>query len=397
MSWVAEAGSAIYGIYSMIVDLNRREKRSFLDPARNCMRLAALLILLAMTFSMAEAKEPVTGQVTEGDLITYYYNVSNIGDVNLTDVKVIDDKVVPIYMKGDANNDSWLNLGEIWLYKAIYKVTKADLMEDITNTATATARDPCGKPVEDKDIEVVKIAIRDGEPIQYGQFCEAQKISGTGIIDVSTSMYDKKIALEYYNTMNGEGDIELDQEHAYSENADKLKRNIRSVNGGNESTLNLYESTKLTYSGAQPLQGEKYLHSKALYGGIGAKVRESFSVQEMEKEEVSFFVQTMPYQPRDGLKNFRKRLERAGRDTEMVDSLMKTRENISNPAYLVGLETKNTFNGTWGTDATWHKLFFKDIKAHEMFTGTFEAEKQIKFHEYPVKDKGAIACDGIDC
>jgi len=367
------------------------------SSAKNFARLAIILILLLMAFSMVEAKEPATAQAKEGDRIIYYYNVSNIGNVNLTDVKVIDDKVVPIYVKGDANGDGWLNLSEVWLYKAIYQVTKADLMKDIINTATATARDPCGKLVNDKDIEVVKIAIQEGEPIQYGQFCEAQKISGTGIIEVSTSMYNRKIALEYYNTMNGEGDIELDQEHAYSENADKLKRNISSVSGGNESTLNLYESTKLTYSGAQPLQGEKYLHSKALYGGIGAKVRESFSVQEMEKEEVSFFVQTMPYQPRDGLKNFRKGLERAGRDTEMVDSLMKTRENISNPAYLVGLETKNTFNGTWGTDATWHKLFFKDIKAHEMFTGTFEAEKQIKFHEYPVEEKKALWCDGIDC
>ena len=77
-------------------------------------------------------------------------------------------------------------------------------------------------------------------PVQYEQFCEAHKVSGTGIIDVSTSVIDKKIALEYFNTMNGDGDLELDQETAYSQNADKLKRNVSSVNGGNESALNLY-------------------------------------------------------------------------------------------------------------------------------------------------------------
>ncbi len=53
-------------------------------------------------------------------------------------------------------------------------------------------------------------------PVQFELFCENQKVSGTGVIDVSTSIVDKKIALEYYNAMSGDGDLELDQEHAYS-------------------------------------------------------------------------------------------------------------------------------------------------------------------------------------
>ena len=65
-------------------------------------------------------------------------------------------------------------------------------------------------------------------PVQYEQFCEAQKVSGTGVIDVSTSIVDKKIALEYYNTMAGDGDLELDSEHAYSQDAEKLKRTVAS-------------------------------------------------------------------------------------------------------------------------------------------------------------------------
>ena len=32
------------------------------------------------------------------------------------------------------------------------------------------------------------------EPLQYEQFCDNQKVSGTGAIDVSTSVIDKKIA-----------------------------------------------------------------------------------------------------------------------------------------------------------------------------------------------------------
>ena len=261
--------------------------------------------------------------------------------------------------------------------------------------------------------------------VQYEQFCEAQKVSGSGVVDVSTSIIDKKIALEYYNNMAGNGDLELDQEHAYSQNSDKLLRNISSVNGGNESQLNLFESTKLTYASKDtPLMGAKSLNSKAFYGGIGAQIQESFAVYEMEKDQTSFFVSTTPYNPKEPAKTLSqdylqllalyypqeyaqymaaptktitpeqliKELKDAGRDTARVAALMG-----NNPAHLIGLETRNTFNGTWGTDASMHKIFYKDIKAHELFSGTFEAEKTIKFHENPVPEKMHPPCDGIDC
>ena len=235
-------------------------------------------------------------------------------------------------------------------------------------------------------------------PVQYEQFCEAQKVSGTGIIDVSTSVIDKKIALEYHNTMAGDGDIELDSEHAYSQDADKLKRNVTSVNGGNESGLNLYETTKMTYSSNTPLVGGKYLNSKAFYGGIGADVQEMFAVYEMEKDETSFFASTTPYQPKNvSPEHLIKKLKDAGRNTTEVESLMTATNGIYIPSHLIGIETTNSFNGTWGTDATWHKIFYKDIKAHEMFTGTFEAEKTIKFHENPVPERIRAPCEGIDC
>ena len=87
-----------------------------------------------------------------------------------------------------------------------------------------------------------------------------------------------------------------------------------------------------------------------------------------------------------------KALKDAGRDTDRVAALMG-----NNAAHVIGMDTKNSFNGTWGTDATWHKIFYKDIKAHEMFSGVFEAEKLIKFHENPVPEKEKVPCDGIDC
>jgi hypothetical protein len=236
-------------------------------------------------------------------------------------------------------------------------------------------------------------------PVQYEQFCENQKVSGTGIIDVSTSIIDKKLALEYYNTMAGDGDLELDSEHAYSQDPEKLKRNVSSVNGSQAAGFNLFETTKMTYSGSTPLTGGKYMHSKAFYGGIGAEVQEMFSVYEMEKDEKGFFASTTPYEPKNNLtpEKLLSELQQAGRDTKLVEDLMTASNYIYIPSHLIGLETKNSFNGTWGTDAKWHKIFYKDIKAHEMFTGTFEAEKTLKFHENPVPDNIQPICDGIDC
>jgi hypothetical protein len=190
-------------------------------------------------------------------------------------------------------------------------------------------------------------------PVQYEQFCESHKVSGSGIIDVANSVIDKKIALEYFDTMTGDGDIELDQETAFSQNADVLKRNISTVNGGNKSNLNFVQNTKMTYSGQTPLTGGRYLNSKEFYGGIGANVQELFSVTEMEQDETAFFSSTTPYNPPGTTpEKLVDSLAKAGRDQDAVAALMG-----SNPAHLVGIETKNSFNGTWGTDATWHIIF----------------------------------------
>jgi len=191
------------------------------------------------------------------------------------------------------------------------------------------------------------------QPKQYEQFCEDQKISGTGVVDVSTSIIDKKIALEYYNVMNGDGDLELDQTHVYSQKAEKLKRNVSAINDSKQTPLNLYENTKMTYSGETPLVGGKYINSKAFYGGIGADIQEMYSVNEMEKDQTTFFSSVAPAYASNGSPNdFNNALRRAGTNDTEVERLMQ-----GIPSHLIGIDTKNTFNGTWGTDAKWHKIF----------------------------------------
>jgi hypothetical protein len=312
------------------------------------------------------------------------------------------------------------------------------------------------------------------EPLQYEQFCDNQKVSGTGAIDISTSVVDKKIALEYHNVMAGDGDLELDQTHAFS---DKAINQGPLFNESHNSSLNLLEKEKLTYNAKKaPLSGEKYLNSKAFYGGIGADVREIFSVNQMEKDQTTFFASTAPKtppkpcnpptpnlpptpccppNPRDSsIQNYpltscahmpgdsygqiyplltyvqpnvtpeassTANLDKGSPNTQQsmnaqlkaagladkawgndynVSRLMTNSAGTVDPAHLIGIDTKNSFNGTWGVDANWHKIFYKDIKLHEQFTGTFEAEKMVKFHENPVPEEDRDyqnPCKDIDC
>ena len=191
------------------------------------------------------------------------------------------------------------------------------------------------------------------EPLQFEQACNNLKVAGTGIVDVSTSMVDKRIALEYFSALAGDGSLELDSEKVLSEIARKVKRDL-GLN--NSSAVNLFEESKITYSGETPLVGDRLLHSKAFYGGIGSKVRETFSVQEMEGELKSYMGET----------------------------------TTASGAHLVGMDTRSAFNGTWGTETSWHKIFDKNIESRQILSGKFEVDRKTKLHEKAIYNSTLI-------
>lgn len=210
------------------------------------------------------------------------------------------------------------------------------------------------------------------EPLQDGDFCNRLKVTGTGTFEVGVSVVDRVLALEYYNTLYGDGDLEMDTSTVEAQRSAKLHPT------GEATPLNLYEDSKLTYSGKIPMVGMKYVHSKSFWGGIGAEVMETFQVTEMDREGSTFFASTNPASYLTDPAAIRETLEKS-------------------PVHTVGIRTRNAFNGTWETNARMHKILSKDVKVHEAFTGRFEVEKLLKFHENPVAEPSRLGCDGIDC
>jgi hypothetical protein len=307
-----------------------------------------------------------------GQKVNYTYVIKNTCNCSPKEIDIVDSRLGFI-VKG-------ISLGP-YETKYINKTIVLDYQPGTRICNTAWAINPDGFTIGSSNDICIRLCPSERnetyglpEPVQYGQYCESQKIAGSGIVDVSTSIVDKNIALHYQNSLAGNGDIDLDSENALSESASRLQRPM----DNNTTPLNLYEDTKLTYSGETPLTGGKYLESREFFGGIGASINEAFSVSEMEKDQKTFFASTDPSSNEV--------------DPDKINQLRNT-----SSTHLVAIKTKNSFNGTWETDSRLHKILYKDIKAHELFTGTFEAEKTIKFHENPVPEKKHRGCEGIDC
>ncbi|HZL03810.1 MAG TPA: hypothetical protein VFE45_00050, partial [Coriobacteriia bacterium] len=144
-TWIFEAtGVAVAGQYDNIGTaegtppageaVNDSDESSYFgsDPA--------IQIVKTGTFDAGE-----DGVANVGELITYTFTVTNVGNITLTEVTVTDPLMGlgPItYVSGDANEDGKLQLSEIWSYAATYAVTQVDIdAGSVENLATADSKE----------------------------------------------------------------------------------------------------------------------------------------------------------------------------------------------------------------------------------------------------------------
>jgi hypothetical protein len=196
------------------------------------------------------------------------------------------------------------------------------------------------------------------EQAQSEDFYNRVRASGTGYFEVGSSVVDKRMGLEYFSFMYGDGRLQIDTKSGVSTSA----ANVQGTLNGSTVPLNLLEDVKLSYSGETPMVGMKYIHSDDFYGGIGAEVQEYYEVTEMEKIQTTYFASTDPA-------------------SHVSDPATAAAIRDASPAHMVGMDVSASFNGTWQTDYRWHKIFYKDMKEHQLFSGNFEVEKTLRFHE----------------
>jgi hypothetical protein len=148
-------------------------------------------------------------------------------------------------------------------------------------------------------------------------------VSGTGAVEVSRSVVDRMNEFEYYNIMRGDGSLDMGP----------------SAKGGSNLERGVSPGTfSLSYSGDVPLVGMKRIDKGSALAGTKTTIQESFSAHEIEKEETT-----------------------------------------SLGTQLVGTDTKLSFNGTYVTTSNRHQIFTSDVTSRQVFSGTFDIQKQIIF------------------
>jgi hypothetical protein len=356
-------------------DFNQEEKNKFLISFEDLLRRQTELFksyeVLLKTKRGGISIEKTADKSVIGceDTVTYTYTIKNwYKSKSIKNIVIIDDKL------GTVVSGIYLKPYEIKIFNK-----SAILRETTCNIAKVMGEvdDLNASLVWANSIERCVLGNCGGgipEPVQYGQYCESTNIEGNGVINIATKIEDRDIALDYNNELAGDGDIAIDAEHLLSEKASKLMRPV----GNKTVPLSFYETTNMEYSGKTPLTGEKSLGSTQFDGGIGANIQETFSVNQLEKKQSSFFASTDP-------------------TTQIRNITQASNLMVDSPTHLIGIDTKNSFNGTWGTNSLWHQMLKTDVRDHQLFVGTFEAEKLIKFHEKPGPEKKSILCEGIDC
>ncbi|MEM7215821.1 MAG: hypothetical protein AAF423_09780 [Pseudomonadota bacterium] len=96
-----------------------------------------------------------TPGLSAGDTISYTIEVSNPGNVSLSNIVVTDPMVALSFQSGDTDGDNEIDPGEIWVYTGSYTISAFDIATngggdgDIDNTATADSNE--AGPVSDSE------------------------------------------------------------------------------------------------------------------------------------------------------------------------------------------------------------------------------------------------------
>lgn len=112
------------------------------------------------------------GAYSVGDILNYNYSLSNTGSDALSNVRLRDrdryGTTNPIFVEGDTNGDSLLDMDETWLFTGSDTITQEDIDRNgYSNTAIASALG-AEERVRAVDLDMIKFdptALPSGPPV----------------------------------------------------------------------------------------------------------------------------------------------------------------------------------------------------------------------------------------
>ena len=129
-----------------------------------------------VTIANGHTIDSTASNVLAGTALTWQYTVTNTGDVALSGVGVIDDKLgAATYVSGDTNTDGKLDTNETWIFSASgtaaagpYHNTgtaSGSFTDDVGGASTPSAQDDSGYNGVSTGIKIDKVTIANGHTI----------------------------------------------------------------------------------------------------------------------------------------------------------------------------------------------------------------------------------------
>lgn len=152
--------------------------------------------------------------------VTYTYTLRNTGTVPVSNLTMVDDTCSPIvFVSGDTNNDSKLDVSETWTYNCSKTlsathtniVTATGWFNSVSATDIATATVVVGVPIVPPLIHVTKVPSPLALPAGGGVVTYTKKVTNPGTVPLSNiKIADDKCGTVKYISGDANNDSKLD-------------------------------------------------------------------------------------------------------------------------------------------------------------------------------------------
>lgn len=224
---------------SVQADFTNTASVTALDPANKTVSDSEQALVNVIQPNVTLNKRPDAQTVLKGGTATFYLDITNTGDADLTKVTVSDVlcSAAPTLTSGDNNNDNKLNPSETWTYSCV----RNNVVEDFTNFASITFADETGNQLTRTDtatVDVINGGIdieksADNTTVLKGQSVNfTLNVLNTGevplaITEITDPLCDA--APQLVSKGNGDAILDLDETWRYTCTRSNIQSNFTNV------------------------------------------------------------------------------------------------------------------------------------------------------------------------